>query len=186
MDSSRGKKARGAFHIRPLSNQFTSQDLRQKTDQTLIPKPPKRSVSQIKTRVVAAQETTPDPEDLENEDKYDFKFYEQLRDDKKHSLLNEAHAVDKFSCACSVCLTSLQALQSEYLNRHVDFFDQGMDEKQGEVEKDFNFVIRRLQIGKNAQRTLRLFVPDTAILSGGEIRYVLTTGKVTSPFCSVL
>jgi hypothetical protein len=40
------------------------------------------------------------------------------------------------------------------------------------VEKDFIFVMRRLQPPNKNIRTLRLYVPETFFLNGGEVKFL--------------
>ena len=173
----RKKPSRPTFRVRPASNQFTADSIKHKHARGTPISNTRRAVSQLKTRDPSGPELFVEHE---AQDGSEFRYSEHVHGETK-GLLTEAHVGDKFSCMCSVCYNApLNQIRHEDPNKNFDFFQEDYDETANmDPEKDFNFIMRRLQPPKHVQRALRLFVPDTAIFLGGEIRYIVTTGKVT-------
>ena len=103
--------------------------------------------------------------------------------EKRDDLLLERNISERYACNCAVCLGGSGANHFEshlQLNSGVFDVNEFTDPSQ-EQDKDLNFVLKKLQPPKHVQRALRLFIPDTAAFSGGEVKYVVMTGKVISP-----
>ena len=64
------------------------------------------------------------------------------------------------------------------------FDDRLLPNKPADYEKDFIFILKRLSPPKQALRSLRLLIPDTACLGPnvhghGEVKFIVTTAKVS-------
>lgn len=108
--------------------------------------------------------------------------------DRREDLLVDRHVSDKFSCNCSVCLSSAGRSGFDIsLKINPRSFDPNDQSTVGaDLDKDFNFVMKKLFPPKHVQRSLRLFVPDTAAFGGGEVKYIVMTGKVRDRFSEYL
>lgn len=125
--------------------------------------------------------------EIEEKEKADLpavkpRLFMTQKTDKREDLLVERHVSDKFSCHCSVCMNSAGRSGFDVsLKINPRSFDASEQSTVGsDLDKDFVFVIKKLYPPKHVQRSLRLFVPDTAAFGGGEIKYIVMTGKVIS------
>ena len=167
--------------VRPATNQFSSQDILRKASKGVTPPKYRRTHSQTKSGARATPKASNENEDFEtNEEKFDSKLEDNLRSDLKETLYHEAHAGEKSCCVCAICITSRSNKFIGNPNFHGEFytFENSPGRLGVEYDRDFNFVMRRLHPPKHISRSVRLFVPDTAIFSNGEIRWIVTTSRV--------
>lgn len=114
-------------------------------------------------------------------EKSNTRLYNELHKSLQKEVKYENLAVDEIACSCTVCLSCPRKKEIPEPVAHAEYF-ASFDHSQADLDtdKDFSWIMRRLYMLRVTRKTIRLAVPDTAIVSEGEIKFIVTANNVIS------